>query len=771
MRPLYSNTTRVGILAAALAGNSTAHSRDIATSPRGILQQIENFFTCNGVRNALLNQYQSLMVAMVEDLDKQSSQYTIPHVLTVYHCGCRITFCLPYEHDPQGAVTIEVSKNNCATFRAEVEHNRYRSICTALLVRYRCGLSLAAPILTHEGKIDLKNVNLHSVNLHGVNLQYADLEGVNMRGTDMSSACLKGANLRGAKLVDVKLQEADLQEANLRDTNLGHTNLGYTNLTRANLCNADLRNAYLINTNLTEANLTESNLQDISLNWVTLSRASLARANLRGGCLQNVKLNETDLREADLQGARLGKLSLNSANLEGAVLDNVVLKNPLLWLPLWWDEENLDYLLNHLSIPERGSLLTMMDSIDARYSDIKVKMAGELATSLQGASSLPLVTHALLDVLSKAPWKDDPAIDAWLEQRCLDYLRYHNTHVMPQNPARAIRYAARQLNCQQELMENLGGAFIQLVDQGIAAAENEADSKAITDLYECYLNREKIRPWTALEVFGDYSGKPDWGECHAENYIMLSPGADGHIMLLSQHTLHGMLRPDPRQPVWGHFYLYNRQQDALPMGKESLEELFSQHFPVFIIPFMRMQRECLFPKLLNLLNLAELQDLFFMATRQKVWPIKLLKEEQQQRLRDIFTPLLDDSYSLEEEHYHQIIRAYGLTCASNNKKAMTLLCLAAVFTKYSSREIFGAEDESPVVLRIYACALMVKAYALDKTVFFNSSGGNYFSAWRACQLGLNDAFSCSGTLSSDMIAHARQYFPEVLAGTLPPSWY
>ncbi|XBS71821.1 hypothetical protein ABK905_06390 [Acerihabitans sp. KWT182] len=126
-------------------------------------------------------------------------------------------------------------------------------------------------------------------------------------------------------------------------------------------------------------------------------------------------------------------------------------------------------------------------------------------------------------------------------------------------------------------------------------------------------------------------------------------------------------------------------------------------------------------------------------------------------------------HSLTVGHYDEIIKAYDLASASDSDKAKMLLCLAALFTNYSSTAIFGTEYESPEMLRFYAYALMEKAHKLDKRVFEDGKE-NAFADWRNRLLGLANAHSCSGVLSILMNGHIRKHFPAVMAAIMPPAW-
>ena len=120
---------------------------------------------------------------------------------------------------------------------------------------------------------------------------------------------------------------------------------------------------------------------------------------------------------------------------------------------------------------------------------------------------------------------------------------------------------------------------------------------------------------------------------------------------------------------------------------------------------------------------------------------------------------------IKPEHLKKIITEFKLDISEDSTKAQTLLCLAAVFTKYSSSSFFGTEGESPVALRHYAYALMKEVNKLTPSVC-----GDKFNKWKDALLGLNGAFTCTAVLYHDMIAHAKAKFPSTLATIRPPAW-
>src|SRR5476651_1738421 len=536
---------------------------------------------------------------------------------------------------------------------------------------------------------------------------------------------------------------------------------------RIDLQKANLTGASLSEANLDGANLSEANLRGANLSGANLTGADLFKTNLRGADLVGANLGGANLSEANLKGADLCGANLNRANLSNILQEGALLKLPE------WNSIILDAYLNHINNPESGSLLTMMDSIDEQYADVKLRMARELMTSLQnttaGTSSVAL---PLMDILSKPPYTDDAEINAWLDTLCERYLSQYNGQVLPEN-AGVFNQSVDLFTRQSELMFTHNGAFIQIIAQGMAENSTPAMKEKASVLYETYLQQEQVKPYCSLDDFGDGEGKPDWADKHPVNFILLSarPAAVS-AMLLSQASLKGMLSPRA-DAQWDRFYLYSSPDNCLA-AKEypHLNTLFANDFPLFNGPYQHVQNSAKFLLLLKALNLGGLEAAFVCAAGAKYSATKLVDDDAQIRLGEIFHPKLVSSplqprgNGLEEAHYGELIHAYNLTQASSTDKAKTLLCLAALFTKYSSSAVFGTEHESPQLLRHYAYALMEKAHGLDESLVDKGTLAN----WTNRLLGLKGAFTCSAVLSNLMVEHIRSRFPEVLSGIMPPAW-
>src|SRR5471032_938297 len=742
-------------------GAATQQARDSMACPRGILEHIVDFFTFGAVRREKVRAYDEFADAMTVALHQVSldtHNAAIPERLVVVFSGYTVTFTQPGEHhNAAGQVAIEVSQSG-KTAAARVNKDEFCRISTALLLRRLGGLPSTAVVLTDDNRMDLQLANLNGAKLIGAKLIGANLNGAKLNGADLLRANLSGASLSKAKL----------NRANLREAKLNRASLSEADLSEADLSGADLSGANLNRTNLREAKLNGANLRGVNLFMANLSEASLSGTSLLGANLNGANLNGASLFIANLAGA----------NLNGADLSNISQEWALLWLPNW-DSAWLDAYLNHINNPESGSLLTMMDSIDEQYADVKLRMARELMTLLQNTTAdTSSVALPLMDILSKPPYTDEADIAAWLDTVCTTYIDRNNGQVLPWN-AGIFNQSVGLFTRRPALMLSHNAAFIQIVAQGMAENSTPAMKEKAAALYETYLQHERIKPYGETAFFGDYGQKPDWENPEAVNFIILPAVQSGasseprtvSAMLLSQTSLEGMLSPRP-DSAWNNVYLYRGPDHCLTDGERPApDDLFARAFPLFNGPYQHMQNTAKFLLLLKTLNLGNLETAFVSATWARNSSSKLVSAADQKTLKDIFAPKLTYSpesgrYGLNDAHYEELLSAYGLTSASDADKGKTLLCLAALFIKYSSSAVFGTETESPSALRQYAYALMAKAHSLDGNLVYKGTLEN----WTNSVLGMKEVFTCSAVLSNLMVELIRSRFPEVLSGIMPPAW-
>jgi len=658
---------------------------------------------------------------------------------------------------------------------ADLRESGLRGACLSRAAFFGAKLAGAnlnnADLSWHQrGKSDDGFTDLRDVNLSGANLSGADLSGANLSRANLSGADLSGANLNNSWLDKANLSGANLSEACLNGSLLTDVNLSMANLSGIRHSWVSLSSAALRGANLSGANLSKVNFYRIDLSDANLRGDSLRGANLRDANLRGVSLRMMDLSGANLHGTNLSGADLRGTKLNGADLSDILQKGALLKLPKW-NSTTLDTHLNHINNPASGSLLTMMDSIDEQYADVKLRMARELMRSLQKTwADTSAVDLPLLDILSKAPYTDDADITAWLVTLCGRYLSQHNGLVIPRRMG-IFNLSVDLFTRQPERMFTHNGTFIQIIAQGMAKYSTPAMKEKAAGLYETYLRDGRIKAYSTLEDFGNGEGKPDWSDKHAVNFILLSAQpARVCAMLLSLASLEGMLRPQSGTE-WHNVYLYKDGVNLSPAESPPSGELFAKAFPLFNDPYQHMQNSAKFLLLLKALNLGSLETPFVSAAGAKYSATKLVSATHQKTLKGIFAPKLTYSpgagrYGLNDAHYEELLGAYGLASASDGEKGKTLLCLAALFTKYSSSAVFGTETESPEVLRQYAYALMAKAHSLDGSLVNAAT----FANWTNRLLGLNKAFTCSAVLSNLMVEHIRSRFPAVLSGIMPPAW-
>ncbi|WP_063657466.1 pentapeptide repeat-containing protein [Candidatus Arsenophonus triatominarum] len=655
----------------------------------------------------------------------------------------------------------------------------------------------------------LNNINATNSNLQNANLSHSEFKNSILRNVKLQKAKLIGVNFKNAVLEGANLQEADLTEsilkkAKLNDANLESAVLKNANLRKAVLKNANLKSANLEKTDLSEANLEyvnfeNANLEKADTQYALMSYASLEGANLKDAILAYSDLDNVDFTEATLDEAILNYCKLDNAKFDGAALNNAEINDASLIgvsffgatldgtsisfkLPNEWNENTLDTYINHITNENTGSILTTLGSIDDEYFNLKIELANDLINSLRKANAnITSVAEPLIDVLSKEVYQTDRNIFNFMQEVCHGYFSRYNTNILLKPRESVLNAAINFFNRDLSLTTSgeFNAAFIQCIQDAIDIPEMK--EKAI-GLYNGYLSQAQIRPLLTRETdlksfFGNYSGQPDWSDIDSNNYILLSPVNNQRSMMLSSSNLDKMR--NPKETIsWGNFYLFDNG-NILPIGNLNFEDIFKAQFPLFSGPYAYSLRSVRFKNLLDLLDLGgELNQKFLLALNQRIITNvndKMVSNVKQTQLSEIFNEKLDfDENSnpfLKLEHYNEILGVYNLTCDSEQEKAKSFLSLSAVFSRYSSSEVFGTELDSPLALRYYSSALMRKAHELSSAVFIGGRDNvDQFVDWNNRLLGMGGSFSCTAILSNMMIEHAKAKFPGVINSLLSPAW-
>ncbi|MDR5610027.1 MULTISPECIES: hypothetical protein [unclassified Arsenophonus] len=247
-------------------------------------------------------------------------------------------------------------------------------------------------------------------------------------------------------------------------------------------------------------------------------------------------------------------------------------------------------------------------------------------------------------------------------------------------------------------------------------------------------------------------------------------------MLVSQNQLQQMLDIRLAQQVnmnWHGFYLYQGQENIGP-ANYLLDDLFQHHFILFASSYQFCQQQMCFIKLLDSLELGDLRATFETATKQSSSAFKLIGFDNDAKLKTIFANKFNQYvekdityYCLTDEYATQLLATYQLTDATPQRQAEVLLCLSALFCKYSSSALFGTEYDSPLPLRYFAFALMEQAYRLAPTTLGSEE---QYRDWTNRLLGHEREFTCSAVLSNMMVTYIKAHFPTIIAGIMPPAW-
>lgn len=554
--------------------------------------------------------------------------------------------------------------------------------------------------------------------------------------------------------------------------------------------------------------------QRVQQNDAFLSRKNLTKANLPGVHLIRPNLLGTVLDGANLTNAQLVDVDLlttkidNDTDLTNASISLI----NFLTAPNCFSysvERRLDIWLNHLNHPMFGSLLTSIDRINNKFNTLKINLMHQIIGFVE-AHDVSIVREAFLNIFIKNPiYLQDQKIVAFIKNKLL------NTKIAHANLSALYHHGEAELGLyldiicaldqteQQKFMLGNNSFFIQLMMQCTLPNRGESSIARAQKLYAAYLAITELAAANKhLDLMGaDTSlidkNSVDAGPCFV--FFKKDDTNNCHFLLLSGKQIWAMTKNDIHNDAgWDQIY-YAIGDKSINNASITLEELFSKFFPLFEPYYLHQLNHAIFPKLLSQIDLNyqnstgqvgpqpfDYTGLFLKALTLGKMNEKLVTQEDQERLQAIFekryvgssvqqdNARLKTPRVLSDQHFTDISTTYNLSQKTPTTQAQTLFCLAAVFTNYSSAYFFGTEKDSPVALRVYAAALLRKAYELDPTIFTSAqfSAQQNYDAWMSEMLGVGDAFPCTAILSGKLTGHARQQmeFRTILNGIKPLAW-
>ncbi|WP_370605260.1 pentapeptide repeat-containing protein [Citrobacter braakii] len=585
-------------------------------------------------------------------------------------------------------------------------------------------------------------------------------------------------------------------------------------LSGIDISDADFRRAYLTGVRLTQAaakkcNFSSATLTDAVLDFSILDQSNFTGATLTGVSLYETSINGTDFTNASLERAQMGGASFNEnypvvtgANFKNAVLcPGMSLKGAVLgtadnspapsaslirladaWLPVpeEWDREAVELFLDNANRPEL-SLLKTIDSMDDQYAGEKVRTAERLVRTLQSSGvDVSCVGLYLLETLGKPDYHTSPLIQEWLVPFS-DAFFSSNIDVV-NSPgswlgSTVLAYLMAEYFVRHpEKMQSHNGAFIKTMLQGMYDPKVSCPDLSLIcqEIYtDYYLPTDAVALYTRQDDFGkmDGSGEPDWESKDAFNWVLLSSPEENSIMVVSDNSLSKMFGPD-FDTHWRSFFLY-RDGELQGASGYQLDHLFNDVFPVFRKAYQSFCSAHEFGRILDiLLPEGEVKEQFRTAALSGTSDVKMVDDDSQLKLGEIFEPYLDD-WLLQEGHIQQITDCYELQEVSDSDKAEIFFCLGAAFCRYSSSAVFGTEWESPQVLRSYASGLLEEAHRQHPALFaaedftpeecMNDIRGRLRG-------GDGGHFTCTAVLSDILVEHAEKNFPQRLVTLYPVAW-
>ncbi|KKA52667.1 hypothetical protein TM63_07635 [Salmonella enterica subsp. salamae serovar 42:f,g,t:--] len=586
------------------------------------------------------------------------------------------------------------------------------------------------------------------------------------------------------------------------------------NLSKVNMSHSDFRRANLTEVTLTHAAVKESDFTSATLTDAVLDFSNLDQSNFAGATLMGVSLYETSIdgvnfTDANLERAQMGGASFDESypvvtgarfknavlcpgmSLKGAVLgtaDNSPPPNTSLirladaWLPVpeEWDREALELFLDKANRPELF-LLNTIDSMGDQYAGEKVRTAERLVRTLQFSGvDVSCVGLYLMETLGKPDYHTSPLIQEWLVP--LSDAFYSSNIDVVNSPgyrfgSTGLTYLMAEYFVRHpEKMQSHNGAFIKTMLQGMYDQEVSFPDLSLIcqEIYtDCYLPTDAVALYTRQDDFGkmDGSGEPDWESKDAFNWVLLSSPEENSVMMVSDNSLSKMLEPD-FYTHWRSFFLY-RDGELQEASGYQLDHLFNDVFPVFRKAYQSFCSAHEFGRILDiLLPEGEVKEQFRTAALSGASDVKMVDDDSQLKLGEIFEPYLDD-WLLQEGHIQQITDCYELQEVSGSEKAETFFCLGAAFCRYSSSAVFGTEWESPQILRGYASGLLEEAHRQHPALF---AAADFTPEERMGDIrgrlrgGDGGHFTCTAVLSDILVEHAEKNFPQRLATLYPMAW-
>lgn len=479
---------------------------------------------------------------------------------------------------------------------------------------------------------------------------------------------------------------------------------------------------------------------------------------------------------SDLSGT---KIHINDANFSNAKLDNAEIEFNLGCI----DKNFMDKKL--IDNSDEKTLFHTLRSIDDKYSDIKIKLVNQLIKDVGYPNNIYVnsnhINSFLNYIFSKEYYLEDKEIRNSVKS-LLDKLTLTENdekYIKPKYVSLYLDMISKFFNDQEknDFMLEDNGDFIKLMAISLYHDDINIREKS-RDLYDKYLKLEKVKPFSeGIKVGNDE--RVDWDSEGAGNNIILIN--KDKTMVTSYKELNKMLFADPTKAdiQWNSFSLYIKE-DEQTINRINLYNLFNKDFKIFKDNYNVFKDSChvliLHEKFNKLaLNFGDYAERFYSAFigNHILAEDRLIDRDkkEQTKMYGVLNELIDIPEnnilmtSLKNEHYQQIYDIFELNGLSNEEKSKYLLCLAIIFVKYSSNDVFGLGNGSPRSLKFYAYALINKANELDKRLM----GDDYNDVISDLLVSGNETTETTG-LYFRMRAYGEIHCAPIFNEMMPPQW-
>lgn len=677
---------------------------------------------------------------------------------------------------------------------------------------------------------DLQQTNLCHANLQHAYLKSADLRHANLSYADLRDCDLRQADLRHTELHGAYLQYTDLRDADLRGIdfqNLGNMTIDGIELPYAKFACAKLRGAKLdgcLNLSLQYAdlqgitrqelevllscsnndrNLQRANMQQAKLAYINLSDSYLVAADLHKANLEYATLHQSNLRYVNFEAANLRYARLHDVQLYGAKLSGCDLWGAQITLaPSEVDYSDTQYrnlLLNHFE--NNGiSLLTTIETIDNRHANIKISLMSQVIDGLIKAASNNIyvddIYHALKEILLQNTLylkSNHITVSSWAKNFLKKEAQQGQHYMLDFGYGTAKTTLLLEYACKKIKNNQAHGGFLKqlfslkktwllrnnsLINQLLYHAQalitadpikNSALQELTHDLLQAYTQHSAIAP-LIKQAISDALCEDN--AAPTEDLIFISPDKKlGLVMHKSFYEKKLLEMPDEANTPWTQLVAYrkigrNRYENILINDPE---KIFAP-FPILLNKCRQMNAQKNVGNLLAILNLGDYLPDFQKALKTTNYTTKFTESlDHQFNLGEIFKPLWEGSGNtacITLPHRQTIFELLRLKEETPTNQGAWLFALASLFTKYSSKAIFGTADNSPEALRFYSLALLNQAYALYPTMLSDTDIEDYRKRLTG------QAFHCTDTLFNMMqeAAHKNTQLNLPFFRIVPIAW-